>query len=487
MEPELIHRAEQAYLGALLAGSNRPLPRTATDNPDSGLSGLMSAADFHDPVHQAIFAAVVGQPADTGGITEWFKHLCGLLERVFSSKAREAAAYMAGLPGLCPDPANLHAYAAMIAEASQQRVGQARAQAPEQAAGEDPTLASAGTWLDNQATAPRSASRHQSVQAHRDVYLNAGPAQAAGTSPSASASPDREVGPALDTSRLSRALRADARRMTRPGQDRDYEPGQGDGNRTAVGPLVGVDGLTAPVNREHLEDRVLASLMKHPADGLAVTGWLPAEAFSTAAHLDLYDLIRQRLAAGRPVDPLIIAWDASQLPNLSPSAEDYGGSAFLTQVALQVSALDPAPGTAEILGKTLWAEHILTNVLGEDWHADPGRVRQFATLAAEDPSLRREPAHDPTGQAALVGPDESALQPKANPTAEQAPEYQKDGPVSEPLPVPTSLVGVTAADARSSVPANTSALTVPTQTAVPAPVQVQQPAEPAAGSPVMRM
>jgi hypothetical protein len=31
-------------------------------------------------------------------------------------------------------------------------------------------------------------------------------------------------------------------------------------------------------------------------------------------RLDLYDLIRQRLAIGRPVNPLIIAWDASHFP-----------------------------------------------------------------------------------------------------------------------------------------------------------------------------
>jgi hypothetical protein len=478
MEPELIRRAEQAYLGALLAGPNRSVPRIAIDNPDSGLSGLMSAADFHDPVHQAIFAAFARQSASTnaGGPAEWLGRLRDLLERIVSGKARSAAAYMAELPGLCPDPANLHAYAAIVAEASQHRADRARAQAAEQAAHEDPTLASAGTWLDSQGPATRSASRHQPAQAHRDADPSAGPARVAGASSPVSASRGREVGLAPHTDRLSRALRASAHRMTRAGQERDHEPGE------SV-----VDDLTESVKREHLEDRVLASLMKHPADGLAVIEWLPAEAFSTAPHRDLYDLIRQRLAVARPVDPLIIAWDASQLPNLSPSAEEYGGAAFLTQVALQISALDPAPGTAEILGRTLWAEHILTNALGQEWHTDPERVRQLAKLAAEDPGLHQEPAAGVTEQTASAGLVESALPPEADPVAEPVPEQQKEGPAPEIPQAPAPVVGATAVDAVPSALAQSPVLPAQVPAVVPPPVQVQQPPEPASGGPALRM
>ena len=53
--------------------------------------------------------------------------------------------------------------------------------------------------------------------------------------------------------------------------------------------------------------------------GRDVTCWLPAEAFSAGpGTASLYQLISQRLDDGRPVDPLIVAWDASPATRAAP-------------------------------------------------------------------------------------------------------------------------------------------------------------------------
>ena len=59
-----------------------------------------------------------------------------MLTRLLSARARAAAAYMGELPGLCPDPANMAAYAAMVTEASQARaVPASRARAGHRSSG----------------------------------------------------------------------------------------------------------------------------------------------------------------------------------------------------------------------------------------------------------------------------------------------------------------------------------------------------------------
>ncbi len=490
-DPELVYQAERAYLGAILARRGRSGPRAAVVAGDSGLSAVMRTEDFTDPVHQAIFAALTGQSGSTrpDGPAGWPGRLRDLLERIFNGRARDAAAYMAELPGLCPDPANLPAYAAMVAEASQHRADQARAQLAEQAAREDPTLASAGTWLDSTGTA---------IRAPRRGRPGTVPSPA-GSTPSAR-EPVSEQMPWLDqvaadlapeAASLARALRADARRATRPGPDRDHEPGWSARDRTPADPLTRAGDQSVPVKPEDMEDRVLASLMKHPADGRAVIEWLPAEAFSTAPRRDLYDLICQRLAIGRPVDPLIIAWDASRLPE-ARSSEEYGGAAFLTQVALRVGGLEPAPGTAEVLGRALWAERILTSALGKGWPAEPERIRLLATLAAGDPGVRREPAPATTVQAATADPGDPALQPAAGPAVETVPAPVTDGPAAITAAAPAPAVipsSATAPDALRPAPAQSPAPVPPgpVQPAGPQPVQVQQPPAPAPSGPAQRM
>jgi hypothetical protein len=293
--------------------------------------------------------------------------------------------------GLCPDPANLPAYAAMIADASQHRADHARAEVTEHAAGEDPTLASAsaGTWLEGQGLAPRTARRRWTLPVHRDAYPDTGPVPTADAPAAVSPKPDgAAASPAPETARLARALRADARRAAHPGHSQDHDQEASANRRTHEDSKVSAGARPDPVRTEGLEAQVLASLMKRPADGLVVIDWLPPEAFSAAPHRDLYDLIRQRLASGRPVDPLIIAWDSSLLPD-HPDSDESAAATSLARAALQISELDPAPGSAEVLGRTLWAKQILTTTLGEHWYTDPEAICLLATLAIEHRELER--------------------------------------------------------------------------------------------------
>jgi hypothetical protein len=448
-DPELVYRAEQAYLGAVLARHGQA-GTGAVVAGDAGRSAVMRTGDFTDPVHQAIFAAITGQPGSTrpDGPSGWLGRLRDLLERLLSGQARQAAAYLAELPALCPDPANLPAYAAMVAEASQDRAEQARARQAEQAANEDLTLASAGAWLDNTATG-----------SHRQAHP--GPAPVTGSAPGthSSAAWRDQVDPGLapDAARLARALRADARKATRPDPAREHRPERSADRRTSPDLAMRDSTRSAPLKLEDLEHRVLASLMKHPAEGRAVIGWLPAEVFSTAPLRDLYDLIRHRLASGRPVDPLIIAWDASRLPDGSFSGE-YGGSAFLTQAAFQIGALDPAPGTAAVLGRALRAERLLTSTLGEHWLTDPELIR-LAALVPGEPTHQPVTAPGQGGPAAV--PEPTAAGPRAASTA----------------------IAEQSAAAQRSAPAPPA----PAQQAAPQPLPLRQPPAPHPGGPVLRM
>jgi hypothetical protein len=434
-DPRLVHRAERAYLGALLARHGRSGAGTVVAG-DSGQAPALTPRDFTDPVHQAIFTALTSpQPS---GIAAWYERLRGLLTRLFSQQARAAAAYMAGLPALCPDPAHLPAYAAMVTESSQDRTAQERVSRAGQAASEDPTLASAGAWLDATGAAQRASVRRWAVKpavaGTGPEVPTAAPAQAAqGGAAAASLPDDASTGPSVAAARLAWALRANARRATRP----DPAPAPGTGR---------LDENRTPVRREELEDRILASLMKHSGEGKTVTEWLPAQAFSTVVHRDLYDLIRQRLASGRPVDPLIIAWDAGHLPDI-PSAAEYGGAPSLADAAIKIGELDPAPGSAEVLGRAIWADRVLTETHGQDWPAAPDRSwlpgastpsnpeRQAAAAAAASRSLSATPETQPQRANGVAEMDLDPLAPEipapARPTAPRpVPLQQPPAPVS---------------------------------------------------------
>ena len=411
-DPDLVHRAEQAYLGAYLSRYGPSGAGAAAGGP--GQPREMRAEDFADPVHQAVFAALVGHAGSTrpGGSAGWPGRLRDLLERVLSRQARAAAAYMTRLPGLCPDPANLAAYAAMITEASQDRADQAHARQAEQAASEDPTLAGAGAWLDSTRTAAQPVGRRRAAQAHPAATPRmAPPAQAAAPETPAPGRDGTDADLAQDVARLARALRVSAQRAVRRQPDRQDHAERSAERGTPAGLVTSDQGQPVPATPEDLERRVLASLMRHPGQGRAVTRWLPAEAFAAAPHRDLYDLIRQRLVSGRAVDPLIIAWGACRLPDTASTMGD-GGPAYLAQTALQVGAFAPAPGTADVIGRALWADRLLTTTLGKDWPTEPGHAsRLLATLTPDDPGEQPAP----------VPADRWVVRPQQHPEAGQPP------------------------------------------------------------------
>jgi hypothetical protein len=395
-DPDLVHRAEQAYLGALLARQGRVGTGAAVAG-DAGPDGLASLRpqDFTDPVHQAIYAALVGQAAPRPRVLAGlYERLRGLLSRLLRTQAREASAYMAGLPGLCPDPANLPAYAAMVTEASQQRGAPATAPVPgpepRRAAAENPRLASAGEWLEG------AGPRHRPVGSRRAAPAADAPASRT----------DREAGDLPpDVARLARALRADARPATQgtPGTARMTPP---------------PESQRAPLDPEALQEQVLADLMHRPADGHDVTSWLPDTVFTAGPHRSLYQLISIRLADGRPVDPLIIAWDASLLRDPGGTAGIPGTAEgeSLAAAALRLGALDPGPGTGAILGRALYAEHMFTDTFGPRWPEELSRIPAPAPAVPADPSRRPEPGPSAAEQAVASATGRPG--PSAAPAAE---------------------------------------------------------------------
>jgi hypothetical protein len=393
-DPELVHRAEQAYLGALLARRGQAGTGTAVAGAagPAALAGL-SPQDFTDPVHQAVYAALASQALPArAGLGAVYERLRGALTRLLSGKARAAAAYMSVLPGLCPDPANMAAYAAMVADASQARAAAAPAattaatasrparQPRQRPAAENPRLASAAQWLDG-----GRADRHQSGTRQADPAYAAPPSQPRRT-------PD---GLDRQTARLARALGADARRLA----VRAAPP--------AAPPPAPAGNPPAPLSAGALQEQVLADLMLHPASRGGVTPWLPAAAFTAGTNRTLYQLVRLRLDGGRPVDPLIIAWDASALADAPGPGTGHGES--LAAAALRLGALNPAPGTAAVLAQPLYAEQVCADAFGPDWRNERRPV-PAAVPAAAVPAPA--PAADP---APAAGPEQAGQDPAAGP------------------------------------------------------------------------
>ena len=376
-DPELVHRAEQAYLGALLARRGRLGTGTAVaGDAGPGALGGLRPQDFADPVHRAVYAALAGQALPARhGLPAVYERVRGMLTRLLSARARAAAAYMGELPGLCPDPANMAAYAAMVTEASQARApASPPAWSPQQRpTAESPQLASAAQWLDSTRTGRRQAGTRQTGPAY------VGPPSQAGRTPDGL---DRQ------TARLARALSAGARRA-----DRVSPP--------AAASPVGAGDQAAPLSAGTLQERVLADLMLHPAGRGDVTSWLPATAFAPGNNRTLYQLIRLRLDSGRPVDPLIIAWDASSLADASRPATPLGEP--LAAAALRLGALNPAPGTAAVLARQLYAEQTRADPPGPDWRERRSfPVPPSGAASSAVPTRMADPAQ--AGQDPAAGP-----------------------------------------------------------------------------------
>jgi hypothetical protein len=422
---DLTRHAEQAVLGALVADPGR----------GAALDGLTVHA-FRDGKHQAIFAALTGAVPAATGLLGRFR---GWLTRLpLRRQIRDLRAYMDTLPGLCPDPDHITDYAAMLRQAQKRRdegieaehgtiAGQVIAVTHDNATGQ---LQASQAWLDQ-------AARQAAMQTVRG--MQAGPASHPTGLPhavqrlaTALAAPDRTAQPVAQGQPLPAEPAASAPvaagSAPRP-------PEQGDPATAAKNETLSTDDL---------QDLVLAGLLQHPCEGAAVTAWLPADVFTAGQRQWLYQVICDRVAAGQPIDPLIIAWHVST--SVAPA-----GPAASPEEIQRLGALPAVPGTAIVLGRALLAEHVCIRQFGPDWPesraaVEPDAVQVLAgdsePALAEDHDL--EPAEQP-GRQLVAGSAADAALPAVSQhgfgqddaTTQQVPLIQRSyGEQAGPQPVP---------------------------------------------------
>jgi hypothetical protein len=265
-----------------------------------------------------------------------------------------------------------------------------------------------------------------------------------------------------EAARLARALRASLPRAAHPGTGNGQEPGwpaPPPGNPVShAGPAGGEE--PAPGSTEELERRLLATVLSNRAEAVSVTGWMPAGAFTSAPLRDLYELACQRLENGRAVDPLVIAWDASQLPGRSPQDRER-----LVRLALRLST-DPAPPTGAALRRAVQADYVLSTLVGPRWDTDAERVRRLIAPAPGSPGQQRgEPEPVPAAARAATVPV-------------PAPGTGQLATPRQPLAAPSPAGHPEPAQARSGQPAPPQPL---------AAQLLRRPAAPAVNGPVQRM
>jgi hypothetical protein len=347
----LVRQAEQAVLGALLAGHDAAAVRD------------LRTGHFTDPAHQALYLAVTGQ--ETVGMAG---QLRSRLARLTSGRVRNAIAYAGELRGLCPEPGHRWVYAAMLLEARRARNAGSDAPAadPRRQASPDQRLAGAGEWLASAAAGGRR---------RRPASQQNGPV-------------DRR------TEQLARVLRPVIQALVLEGRGDAARVDAAGGGPVREG--EGDPGGQRRLRGEDLQDAVLADLMRRPGDGKALVARVPAEAFSPGVRRELYAFLQKAIAAGIPVDPLIAAWQASKRePGQAwqPQPDGRAGES-LTALTLRLGEMATVRGTAAVIGRALLAEHECTRAFG------PGWTRQPLTWGATRPAVggqeaRRAPAVTP--------------------------------------------------------------------------------------------
>jgi DnaB-like helicase N terminal domain len=398
----IVHRAEQAVLGALLAA---PSARPPSD---------IAPGDFADRRHRAIFAAITGAGPQPGGLLNRLRAWLAALP--WRQQVRDLHAYLDELPAACPDPANLDRYAAMVHQASQQR-GTA-AQAEQGGVPDIGRLAGAVAWLEREtqnAAAQRGRLHPGSSTAGtlpRDIAVARGGLRAAAHE--AARSQETPVNPARPAAATSAADNSQIGRI----------------------PAIPTRPEQRAMHAEDLQELVLADLMRHPGDAKQILGWLPAEVFTPGPHRAMYDLIRQLTADGEPADPLIIAWHARNQP-----ADDAAGSGpsevrVNPGEILRIGAIRTAPGTAVILGRALLADHFYTRRFGAGWERlarfpgfPPGREPIPDAQPAAEPQVTPTPEPTPAPGPAPVTQPAPATRPRPAPELSRPGEPAASGPV----------------------------------------------------------
>jgi DnaB-like helicase N terminal domain len=360
--PDISYHAEQAVLGALLAEPDR-----AAD------VGELTALDFADPRHQAIFTALTSGSEPSGSL---FGRLRDWLARLpLRSQLRQLDEYIAELPDRCPDPASLPAYTQMVTEASRQRGTHAQARAVRQA---DPAsyLEQTAAFLDEQSRKAAEQARH--------LRRN----DPAGGMPGS--------GLPRDVEQLARAMGARSNRAApAPAPAQPAEPAAGPSPAGRAGTHRQPE---EPVRPEEMQELILADLLQRPRSARDLT-WLPPEVFTAGPLRQLYTVIRDRASQGLPVDPLIIAWETRTTPAPAQGSGGRPAGQASPEDVLRIGALDTAPGTALLLGRALLAEHVMTERFGADWPQHADRIRRPAPSREPLPDVAAEPgpAQAPAG------------------------------------------------------------------------------------------
>jgi hypothetical protein len=404
----LTYRTEQAVLGALLAGT------------DPVQAGPLGVTGFADPVHQAIYLAF------TVRTTTWAGRLRDQAARITSRQVQGVVAYVDPLPGLCPDGSHLDIYAELLRVARHQREvagggspGPPASRRSAAAAGPGQQLEGASQWLS-------SAAREQ--HALRSVWAASGQAPQA---PNHS----KRLDPA--TKKLSQALRAAARSRRRRSRAREA-------GAAAAGPVLAGDGTAKPpLRREDLQEAVLADLMRHPGDGRALVRRVPLNVFTRGPLQDLYRLIALPIAAGKPVDWLITAWQARKQELSARGSQPAPGataSESLVLVAERLGAMRTERGTAVVIGRALLGDYEVSMAFGAQWT----RQRELNWAAAGRPAVVGQPASPEPAVTPAAGPPVASG--SARPAQQQsipAGHLQARGqrPAAQPAPGPARSPG----------------------------------------------
>jgi hypothetical protein len=164
--------------------------------------------------------------------------------------------------------------------------------------------------------------------------------------------------------------------------------------------------------------------MRHPADGRVLVQRVPSNVFTRGIRQDLYRLIALPIAAGKPVDWLITAWQARmrEMPGQDVrAAASATATESLTAVAIRLGAMRTARGTAGVIGRALLGDYEVSMAFGPEWTrqrelnwAAVGRPAADTRQVASEPGAAPGPM--PPGQA---GAEQQVAQRQPAPAAPQ--------------------------------------------------------------------
>lgn len=458
MDSELVHRAEQAMLGAMMMR-----PGLTADLP-----GAITPDRFTDPRHQAIAIALTGTAEAERGLLGWLR---GWMMR-FSRQARDAAAYMADLPAMCPDPGHMATYYRMLTSAKAERDVAMRA-AGEQAGDGSQILRVASdrlgamTGVREREPRPEEAARlARALSGKAQQITRQGPRQATAPGPRRTvqqAGPPR-TGPGPAPQDSIQDLPSGGQRQGQPShalRSAAVSPQPASSSPSAETTATAeADGAT-PLDRRRLQCLVLADLMRHPDQARYVTSWLAPEAFWPGKYRELYTLIAEFSHRRWDIDPLTLEWAAADRARRKPP--DTGDGGYLRPETVRaIGSITASENTGVLVGRMLMAELACTTLIGPDWPA-----ATIARLSARQERNTAEPEADAMEPAGTQAPSTDVTPATGGkPAADRAAgaESEKTGPVWVASAVPDWMASQARpaghADA-TSAPRRAGALTDP--------------------------